>query len=411
MERPDAMLRGPEAALDLEEFGESEVQRKRVLLTINKIVVVVTLTYTLFFAAMSWWQLTAYNAFFLLWYIGTVLLAGRERSRLAGIVLNGGGLLHLCGVSLLFVPPMSGIQIFLALLPIFSVLSIFPADRIWITSYTVISMVVLTGLELNRDSYVAPFAVEMSAQVMGLCRGLSIAFTVGMIVAVFVSFFLDLHRARLGLRKAHDQSEALLHNILPSSIAERLKAGEEPIADDYEDVSILFTDLVGFTRLAATQAAHETVAMLNDVVSAFDVTVSAHGLEKIKTIGDAYMLAAGVPDERPDHATQMIRVAHEMQRILAEYNARTGHDLELRIGISSGPVTAGVIGSKKFIYDLWGDTVNVASRMESTGLPGRIQVTEAVAHAARETFTFEDRGLIEVKGKGQMQTFLVALPE
>ena len=145
--------------------------------------------------------------------------------------------------SLLFVPPMSGIQIFLALLPIFSVLSIFPADRIWITSYTVISMVVLTTLELNRDSYIAPFAVEMSAQVMGLCRGFTIAFTVGMIVAVFVSFFLDLHRARLGLRKAHDQSEALLHNILPIAIAERLKAGEETIADNYDDVSILFTDL------------------------------------------------------------------------------------------------------------------------------------------------------------------------
>lgn len=147
--------------------------------------------------------------------------------------------------------------------------------------------------------------------------------------------------------------------------------------------------------------------MLNAIFTAFDAAVVAHGLEKIKTIGDSYMVASGLPTPRPDHAPQLLRFAVTMLGLLERHNARTGDGLELRIGVHSGPLTAGVIGSRKFTYDIWGDTVNVASRMESTGIPGRIQVTEAVAQAASAAFEFEARGPIAIKGKGEMETFLL----
>jgi class 3 adenylate cyclase len=400
----DAALR------DDEIFQEGEVQRGRIVQNITLIAFLVTVLYALIYAVMGWWWLTGYSALFLLWYAATYATGARGRTRLAGVVLIGGGLAQIGGISVLFMSPLGGTQVFLALLPVFALIAIYPGDRVWTTLYGVVSIALLVYLEVNRDTFVPFVDVQMQDAMLGPMRGLSIAITVVMIVAVFVSFFMDLHRARLAFREAHDQSESLLLNILPPSIAERLKNNETTIADDYDDASVLFADLVGFTRLAATQTASETVAMLNSVVSAFDEAVVAHGLEKIKTIGDAYMLAAGVPISRPDHATQMIRVALAMQSLLAAHNAQTGQELGLRIGIGSGPVTAGVIGSSKFIYDLWGDTVNVASRMESMGIPGRIQVTESVAKAAAEHFTFDDRGLIAVKGKGQMHTFLVAEP-
>ncbi|MDP6943454.1 MAG: adenylate/guanylate cyclase domain-containing protein [Myxococcota bacterium] len=228
---------------------------------------------------------------------------------------------------------------------------------------------------------------------------------------IFNAFLGDLHLARKKLAHAHEQSELLLLNILPASIAQRLKTHHEvTIADDYPEASVLFADLVGFTSLSSRQTASETVVMLNGIFSAFDVAVVAHGLEKIKTIGDSYMVASGVPVRRRDHVTQLLALALTMQRLLAVHNMRHGYDLELRIGVHTGPLTAGVIGSRKFTYDIWGDTVNVASRMESTGISGRIQVSEAVTRAAAGHFEFEDRGLVEIKGKGEMQTFLVVPP-
>ena len=150
--------------------------------------------------------------------------------------------------------------------------------------------------------------------------------------------------------------------------------------------------------------------MLNSIVSAFDGAVDELGLEKIKTIGDAYMAAAGVPNPIEDHAVRLIRLALEMLDLVAAHNATHEHQLELRVGINSGPLIAGVIGAKKFSYDIWGNTVNVAARMESTGVPGRIQVTQAVVNAVGGAFGFEERGLVEVKGKGEMQAFLVRKP-
>jgi len=212
------------------------------------------------------------------------------------------------------------------------------------------------------------------------------------------------------LQVEQDKAENLLLNILPSSIAQKLKADTQTIADHFEEASILFADVVGFTPLSQRLAPVEVVGMLDHLFSHFDALADRHGLEKIKTIGDAYMVAAGVPSPRPDHARAMALMAIEMREAMRAEDA-VGHlGLELRIGINSGPVVAGVIGRKRFLYDLWGDAVNTASRMESHGTPGQIQVTRATYELLKDEFVFERRGTVEVKGKGQMETwYLIGL--
>ena len=332
--------------MEIREDAASEGQRKRIIETIAKLAFLVTLLYTAFYGAMTWWELTGFSASFLVWYAATLAISSRGRTRVAGLVLMLGGFIQISGISIFFLSPMGGTQYFMALLPIFCILTISPKDRGWIALNILAPLLLLVYLEVNRDTFTPLFALELEPALMRLLRGFSITVTVVMIVAVFISYFLDLRRAQQALSDAHERSESLLLNILPESIAERLKAGEETIADNYSEVSILFTDLVGFTSLAATQSAAETVAMLDQLVSAFDERVAAPGLEKIKTIGDAYMLASGVPHERDDHAEAIIEVALEMQALVRAHNEANDQDLALRIGIGSGPVTAGVIGSK-----------------------------------------------------------------
>jgi class 3 adenylate cyclase len=202
-------------------------------------------------------------------------------------------------------------------------------------------------------------------------------------------------------------SERLLLNVLPAPIADRLKTGESLIVDRFENVSVLFADLVGFTNHASNTSPEELVTMLNELFSLFDKLAEQHGLEKIKTIGDAYMVVAGIPQAVADHAIAIAHMATDMIEGLEAYAKRMQYDLGIRIGIHSGSVVAGVIGTKKFIYDLWGDTVNTASRMESTGVPGRVQVSEATYALLKDQFALEERGEIEVKGKGKMRTYLL----
>jgi class 3 adenylate cyclase/HAMP domain-containing protein len=196
-------------------------------------------------------------------------------------------------------------------------------------------------------------------------------------------------------------SERLLLNVLPAPIAERLKSGESLIVDRFEHVSVLFADIVGFTTLSAQKAPEELVSMLNELFSVFDRLAEKHHLEKIKTIGDAYMVVAGIPQPIAESAVAITQMALDMIEAVKPY------DLGLRVGIHTGAVVAGVIGKNKFIYDLWGDTVNTASRMESHGLPNRVHLTEATRDALAGRFELEDRGPIEVKGKGMMSTYLV----
>ncbi len=217
----------------------------------------------------------------------------------------------------------------------------------------------------------------------------------------------DRKQAQEELRVEKEKSEALLLNILPSAIAHRLKQETDSIADSFADATVLFADIVGFTELSCFVAPIDLVKLLNRIFSAFDQLAEKHGLEKIKTIGDAYMVVGGLPTPRADHVEAVAEMALDMQQAITDFNAETGETFSIRIGINTGPVVAGVIGIKKFIYDLWGDTVNTASRMESHGIPGYIQVTQATYERLRDNYLFKERGIIQVKGKGEMMTYLL----
>ncbi len=203
------------------------------------------------------------------------------------------------------------------------------------------------------------------------------------------------------------ENERLLLNILPEPIAQRLRDGEPLIADRFDDVTLLFADIVEFTRLSATMSPPELVGILNDVFTVFDELVERYGLEKVKTIGDAYMVVGGMPELSDDHTTRVAAMALDMIDAVGRIEAAVRLGITFRIGIHCGPVVAGVIGTKKFIYDVWGDTVNLASRMESLGVPGRVQVTHAVMERLSGIFEYEARGLIDVKGKGPTPTYFI----
>jgi class 3 adenylate cyclase len=213
--------------------------------------------------------------------------------------------------------------------------------------------------------------------------------------------------ARSAEAAAHARSERLLMNVLPVQIADRLKDREEVIADRFEGASVLFADIVGFTGLSARLPPEQVVRLLDGLFSRLDQLVDEFELEKIKTIGDAYMVAAGIPVPRADHAHVLARFALAAREDLATRNLTSDTPVQLRVGISSGPVVAGVIGRRRFLYDLWGDTVNTASRMESHGIPGRIQITDATRALLGEQFECTDRGVIDVKGKGPTHTWIL----
>jgi guanylate cyclase len=209
------------------------------------------------------------------------------------------------------------------------------------------------------------------------------------------------------LKQEEAKSESLLLNVLPKSIAAELKAGGKRVARKYDDATILFLDLVGFTQMTAGQDPGETVDILNTIFTEFDRLAEEHGVEKIKTIGDCYMAAAGVPAPRADHARAAVALGLALSKALERLSAGFGRPLGFRAGVHSGPVSAGVIGIRKFAFDVWGDTVNTASRMESHGVPGRVQISGATYRRVRDEFECEARGIIEVKGKGPIEAWLV----
>jgi adenylate cyclase len=209
------------------------------------------------------------------------------------------------------------------------------------------------------------------------------------------------------LRAEKERSEALLLNILPRSIVERMRRGETVIADRVAEATILFADLVDFTSLAARRSAEETVALLADIFCRLDDLAARHGLEKIKTTGDGYMVAGGLPEARTDHAAAVAEMALAMLAAVETAGRTVGERLQLRIGLNTGALIAGVLGTHKFVYDVWGDTVNTAKRMESYGLPGRIHVSAATRQALGSAFSFEPRGPLEIKGKGSMETYFL----
>lgn len=222
----------------------------------------------------------------------------------------------------------------------------------------------------------------------------------GAVMQAFHQMFCRVHQEQ-------EKSERLLLNILPEAIASQLKNGQATIANSFTEVTILFADLVGFTELAEQLSPCELVEFLNQIFSRFDSLTEKHHLEKIKTIGDAYMVVGGIPIERRDHAEAIANMALEMQEAIEQLNHQSQEQFKIRIGINTGPVVAGVIGTKKFSYDLWGDAVNTASRMESHGLPGMIQVSQSTYEKLQGKYQFQERGEIPIKGKGQLKTYFL----
>ena len=261
----------------------------------------------------------------------------------------------------------------------------------------------LVALTTPAAAIVRPVPADLPATTVLAFMALNIG------AVAFASFFLLATFARQR-EDAQARADGLLLNILPAEIADQLKTDRRQIAQHYDAASVLFADVVDFTSLASALSAAEIVDLLDRLFTDFDDLVDRHGVEKIKTIGDAYMVAAGVPRERPDHAKVLATLALEMCTIAARHHRADGTAIRLRIGIDSGPVVAGVIGRRKFIYDLWGDTVNVASRMESHGVPGRIQIGEPTYDLIKDDFVCEPRGEVEVKGKGGVRTWYLVGP-
>jgi len=237
--------------------------------------------------------------------------------------------------------------------------------------------------------------------------GLNVAVGGSIVFVLIATFLRQRDRAMDALAREQERSEQLLLNVLPREIAPRLKAGESPIADAYEHATVLFADIVGSTMLAAQLDPKQLVALLNGIFSSFDLLAERHGVEKIRTIGDNYMCVAGVPRRRADHAQVMARMALGIRAHLDELRAAGEDRIEFRIGLNSGPCVGGVIGLRKFVFDIWGDSVNTASRMESHGVPGRIQLSDATYGLIRDEFTCEPRGTVDVKGKGPMRTWFL----
>ncbi|RWQ59586.1 adenylate/guanylate cyclase domain-containing protein [Mesorhizobium sp.] len=232
---------------------------------------------------------------------------------------------------------------------------------------------------------------------------------IGQLCAAFNGMVEELREKNVVIENKNRENEELLLNVLPAPIANRLRGGEDKIADGFAEVTVAFADLVGFTALTSEMPPQEVVTFLNGLFTRFDAAANDLGIEKIKTVGDAYMAVCGLPVPVANHAERMVRMAIRMVHITREHAMEHNVPMKLRVGVNSGPVVAGVIGTSKYIYDLWGDTVNLASRMESGSIPDAVQVTRAVYERLKDQFVFEPRGAIEVKGKGKVEAWLLRL--
>jgi class 3 adenylate cyclase len=275
-------------------------------------------------------------------------------------------------------------------------------------------VVIVTGAWLSR-SLLGPLR-ELTAGVTRFAAGdygakvpVRTRDEIGALCTAFNGMVEELHGKNIEIENKNRENEELLLNVLPGPIANRLRGGEQGIADGFAEVTVAFADIVGFTQMSSEMPPADVVSLLNGLFTRFDEAAHELGIEKIKTVGDAYMAVCGMPVQVPDHAERMVRMAIRMVHITREHAMEHHVDMKLRVGINSGPVVAGVIGKSKYIYDLWGDTVNLASRMESGGMPDTIQVTRPVYDKLKDEFVFESRGTIEVKGKGGVEAWLLKL--
>jgi len=278
-----------------------------------------------------------------------------------------------------------------------------------------LSLIITLSYALIAQYFVITSGNFSNNQVFTSSSGIWLGFFIAMIAGYFFEktnrkIFIQnilIKEQQEALVSEQNKSERLILNILPKAIAERLKNKDEIIAESFESVSVLFADIVSFTTMSSVLKAEEVVSLLNEIFLLFDILVEKHGCEKIKTIGDAYMAVSGVPTKDENHASKIASLAINMMNEIINFNKHRDIKIRIRIGINSGPVVAGVIGRKKFLYDLWGDTVNTASRMESYGVPDKIQITESTRLLIHEEYIVEPREEIDVKGKGKMNTFFI----
>lgn len=298
----------------------------------------------------------------------------------------------------------TGVYMYLMLIPMVGVLLTRQGDRLMmfvmvffgVLFFALVPFLFTRTPGVVRDSWVEHALFFFSTTGVG-------AF--GSLFALYYRWLVDRAESRLADAKAI--SESLLLNILPESVAERLKLGESPIADRIEEVTVLFADLVGSTPLAERVSADALVMFLDRLFSEFDDLADVHGLEKITSIGDGYLAVSGLPEPRADHMEAAADMALAMMEVVERFPAPEGFDLAMRIGLASGSVVAGVIGRRKFRYDVWGDTVNTASRMESHSLPGKIHVTSEIRDSLIENYEFRSRGPVTIKGKGELETYFL----
>ena len=391
------------ARLGADPEDDEDLRHKKSLLVLLAVLILpVSVVWgTVYLALDSWVGVLPF--IYLAVSIGSLVLFARNRSFRLLLVIQLLDILLMTAAGQMFVGgflPSGGVGLWGILAPLGALvfLEVRRAIRWFVIFVLVFLLTGIAGEVLIRDADL-PIWFTSTMLALNVIGAGAIAFT------LLARFAHQRDTALAALRVEQEKSDLLLMNILPRSIAERLKAANQTIADHFDAASILFADVVDFTPLAQRLAPAEVVGILDQLFSRFDALVERHGLEKIKTIGDCYMAAAGVPDPISDHARRAALLALDMREAVATSAVGDESGLELRIGINSGPVIAGVIGSKRFLYDLWGDAVNTASRMESQGTSGEIQVTSATYELLRDEFDCRRRGTIEVKGKGQMETW------
>ena len=385
----------------------SSMAERRWVRTINVVAVaalVFSASYAIFYTFLdfaSLWPVVVTNTIWNVGYVGVIVVNSRGRPRLAAWMAMSFGLANTL-IPAAFLGAGSGVYLFVVLIPMIGVLLSGPKDvlmRVIVLGVGVLAFAVMPIVYVN-----APPVLDGT----GAQRFLFASSAIG--VAVFGSFFALYYRwlvdqAEADLAAANATSERLLLNILPGPIADRLKAEESSLADRIDEVTVLFVDLVDSTVLGELLPADEWVALLDRVFTCFDDLTDEYSLEKVATIGDSYFAVAGLDADDSDHMARAIDLALAMREKVAGWEVDGYGPLTARFGLASGPVVAGVIGKRKFRYDLWGDTVNTASRMESHAEPGRIQVTAHIHRSLGDSYAFEPRGQILVKGKGPMETY------
>ncbi|MCZ8342427.1 MAG: adenylate/guanylate cyclase domain-containing protein [Leptospira sp.] len=407
MKNPRKKLYDRLVAIGTQLLNEQENRRVRLVNILALFGILINICYILIFSYLSWHNPVILNLIALIGYVFAIVFNRLGLNRLSPIHFCIVVTIHMTLLTILFLGKQSAAHFYLLIIPCLSFLIFHPKDKLWIYIVGILSISSLLYCEYFAD--VSSWLLPISEVNLRFLHFTAIAGTSFLLTKVVSIFSKDIQVAQNKLKKEHARSEQLLLNILPEPIARRLKIQEEVIADNYQSATILFADIIGFTQFSSGISPHELVSVLNIYFTEFDRLSRLHEIEKIKTIGDSYMVASGIPIPSERHAEKIIHFAISIIKATREISSRLGQDISIRVGVNSGPVTAGVIGKEKFAYDLWGDAVNLASRMESSGIANHIQITEASYQLVKNIFPFELRGQIQIKGKGEMTVYTLSV--